>query len=136
MLFWPRFRRALLASLSLVNVSLSCLHSIHFVSLHSPSQYLSCFHSSNPCNPGFLIGGDLAMSCLLSIHFVNCFIAFKQPFSLGFWIWSTSCLACAPSTLSHSILLHIISDPMQKKKLFFCIQAIHFSWDCAISFLC
>ena len=88
-LFWPRFRRALLASLSLVNVFLSCLHSIHFVSLHSPSQYLSCFHSSNPCNPGFLIGeggGRLAMSCLLSIHFVNCFIAFKQPFSLGFWI--------------------------------------------------
>ena len=69
-----------------------------------------------PFSWDFGFWGDLAMSCLLSIHFVNCFIAFKQPFSLGFWIWSTSCLACAPSTLSYCILLHIISDPMQRKR--------------------
>ena len=69
-LFWPRYRRALLASLSLVNVSLSCLHSIHFVSLHSPSQYLSCPHSSNPFLGILDFGG----------------------------IWQ--CLACTPSTLS------------------------------------
>ena len=71
-LFWPQFKRALLASLSLVNVSLSCLHSIHFVSLHSPSQYLSCLHSSNPFLGFGIFGGfgQCLLPCLHSSYFI------------------------------------------------------------------
>ena len=113
-LFWPRFRRALLASLSLVNVFLSCLHSIHFVSLHSPSQYLSCPHSSNPFLGILDFWGDLAMSCLHSIHFVNCFIAVtvslrffsSNPFlwHFGFWedLVSLPCLRSIHFVSIHS----------------------------------
>ena len=86
LLFWPRIRRALLASLSLVNVSLSCLHSIHFVSLHHSISQPSFKQSLQPFSWNFGFGGDLTMSCLHSVHFVKCFIAFKQPFSLGFRI--------------------------------------------------
>ena len=79
------------------------------------SQCLACtpstlsivsLHSSNPFLWDFGFGQRL-LPCLRSIHFVSLH---------------------SPS--------HYLRSNAKKTKLFSCTQATHFSWDCAISFLC
>ena len=138
-LFWPRFRRALLALLSLVNVSLSCLHSIHFVSLihlHSISCALIQVTLATLFLGFWILGGF--GNVLPALHPL-CQLFHCIQATLFFGILDlVNVLPCLRSI--HFVSLHSPLDYLQsnakKKKLFSCTQATHFSWDCAISFLC